>query len=155
MLTFLCQPLSAGPSGDKAMPPPKPINPIATAEDWKKFEHVNKMSDHSDLSGLIEEILDGKTAHSLLARYVEKIYPHFPAVHIPHGMNADTLRRERPLVFLAIMSCSSCGVDGKPINPVTQRKLAELLKDRLAEVIWVNGEKSVEIIQAVQLSILW
>ncbi|KAL1636252.1 hypothetical protein SLS56_001231 [Neofusicoccum ribis] len=67
---------------------------------------------------------------------------------------AARLREEKPLLFLSILSAASFGCD--PLLPAeTQRYLADLLQSWFAELIWRRQEKSLEIIQALVVCVLW
>jgi hypothetical protein len=94
-------------------------------------------------------------AERVFLRYVNEICPHFPAVPFPAGTTAMELREKKPLLFLSVLAASSHGSAEQLVSQEVQRELTKLLKDQLADIIWRNGEKSLEIVQALQVSVLW
>lgn len=82
--------------------------------------------------------------------YVEKMAPHMPAVVFPSGTTAAEVRKTKPTLFLAILSASS----GSNF-PELQRALTKEVMGIYAERIICNGEKTLELIQALQISSLW
>ncbi|KAH7022263.1 hypothetical protein EDB80DRAFT_885020 [Ilyonectria destructans] len=94
-------------------------------------------------------ILPMETAAELLARYNNKMIQHLPAVILPSTVSAAELRKTKPLLFLAIMAASSAEI------PNLQRQLVEELRRDLARKTIIQGEKSLEIVQAFQLAVIW
>ena len=82
--------------------------------------------------------------------YVEKMAPHMPAVVFPPGTTAAEVRKTKPTLFLAIISAASGSQD-----PKSQRKLTKEVMSIFAERIICNGEKTLELIQALHVSTLW
>lgn len=108
--------------------------------------------DHSDIDQRISRIVDAATAERLFDRYINQFVPRFPAVTFPPGTKAKTVRKKKPILFLAILS-STCF--GASVPKHTQEKLEEELRDVLADSVWKKGEKSLEIIQSLQVATLW
>lgn len=94
-------------------------------------------------------ILPMETAAELFARYNNKMIHHLPAVILPSTVSAAELRKTKPLLFLAIMTASSSEI------PNLQRRLVEELRRELARKTIIQGEKSLEIVQAFQLAVIW
>jgi hypothetical protein len=59
------------------------------------------------------------------------------------------------LLFLSLLAASSHGSAEQLVSQDVQRELTKVLKDQLADIIWRNGEKSLEIVQALQVAVLW
>ena len=108
--------------------------------------------DHSDIDQRISRIVDVTTAERLFDRYINQFVPRFPAVTFPLGTKAKLVRKTKPILFLAILS-STCF--GSLIPAKIQEKLEEELRDVLADSMWKKGEKSLEIIQSLQVATLW
>lgn len=108
--------------------------------------------DHSDIETKINDIIDPANAERLFNRYVNQVVPRFPAVPFPPGTQASTIRKEKPILFLAILSSTSYGT-GIPED--SQKKLEAELRDVFAKAMWKNGEKSLEIVQALHVATLW
>jgi len=89
-------------------------------------------------------------AEQLFICYVEKMAPHFPAVVFPTGTTALQIRRQKPILFLAILAAAA-----GPIYPELQLDMTKEVMDIYANRIIVRGEKSLEIIQAIIVSTLW
>jgi hypothetical protein len=108
--------------------------------------------DHTDIDKKIHEIIDAGTAERLFNRYVNHVAPRFPAVPFPLGTKAKKVRKEKPILFLAILSstCFGTGVDAE-----TQGALERELREVFANSMWKQGEKSLELIQALHVSTLW
>jgi hypothetical protein len=82
--------------------------------------------------------------------YVEQMAPHMPAVVFDAGTTAAEIRKTKPTLFLAILAASS----GSNF-PDMQKKLTKEIMSIYAERIICNGEKTLELIQALQVSSLW
>ncbi|KAF1990331.1 hypothetical protein K402DRAFT_410399 [Aulographum hederae CBS 113979] len=108
--------------------------------------------DHSDIDGKISAIVDKPTAERLFDHYIHDVSPYFPAVPIAPGTNPQTFREQKPILFLAIISSICFGVG---IPHEAQQALARELREQFAESMWKQGEKSLELIQALQVSTLW
>lgn len=117
--------------------------------------HMKIHADHSHINGLIDSLMSPDIAERVFLRYVNEICPHFPAVPFPPGTTAREIREQKPLLFLSILAGSSHGSAEQLVSQEAQRELTRILKDQLADIIWRNGEKSIEIVQALQISVLW
>lgn len=95
-------------------------------------------------------LLSAEDASRLFDTYVTKMAPHLPAVVFPEGTTAAEIRKTKPTLFLAILSASS-GM----IFPHLQRTLTKEVMSIYAERIIVNGEKTLELVQALHISSLW
>lgn len=120
----------------------------------QRMENRPPQSDYSYISFEVDRCISPDVAERVVSHYINALMPAFPAVPLPQDMTAQRLREEKPLLFLAIMSAASFGCD--PLVPAeTQRYLADLLQSWFAELIWRRQEKSLEIIQALIVSVLW
>jgi hypothetical protein len=112
-------------------------------------------ADHGHINALIDSLVSPDTAERVFLRYVNEICPHFPAVPFAPGTTAREVREKKPLLFLALLAGSSHGCVEQLVSQDVQRDLTKLLKDQLADIIWRNGEKSLEIVQTLQVAVLW
>lgn len=112
-------------------------------------------ADHSHINALIDSLVSPDIAERVFLRYVNDICPHFPAVPFAPGTTARDVRDKKPLLFLSLLAGSSHGCAEQLVSQNVQRELTKLLKDQLADIIWRNGEKSLEIVQALQVAVLW
>jgi hypothetical protein len=113
-------------------------------------EMVALKYDHSYIDDRIDAILSNEDAERLFNRYLNEIVPHFPAVPFPPGTTAKQVRAEKPILFLAILSGTSYGAN---IPHDKQIALERELREVLATCIWKNGEKSLQLVQALQVRI--
>jgi hypothetical protein len=82
--------------------------------------------------------------------YVEKMAVHMPAVVFLPGTTAGDIRKTKPTLFLAILSASS-GMN----YPQYQKMLTKEVMSIYADRIICNGEKTLELVQALHISTLW
>ncbi|CZT50269.1 uncharacterized protein RSE6_11217 [Rhynchosporium secalis] len=73
----------------------------------------------------------------------------FPFVVIPVNLSMDSLRRQRPSLFLAIMCCAT------EHNAKLLQHIELELKDNLSRRILVNGEKSLDLLQGILIYLTW
>jgi hypothetical protein len=128
---------------------------LAEHPEMKRTNKKGIQADHSYINGLVDNLMSTETAERIFIRYVTEICPHFPAVPLAPGITAREVREKKPLLFLAILAGSSHGSSEQIVSQEVQRELTKLLKDQFADIIWRNGEKSLEIVQALQLGVLW
>ncbi|KAF2469107.1 uncharacterized protein BDR25DRAFT_51123 [Lindgomyces ingoldianus] len=128
---------------------------LAEHPEMKRTNKKGIQADHSYINALIDSLMTSNTAERIFNRYVQEICPHFPAVPLSPGITAREVRDKKPLLFLAILAGSSHGSAEQLVPQDVQRELTKLLKDQFADIIWRNGEKSLEIVQALQLGVLW
>ena len=119
----------------------------------KGKSHVH--ADNSHINALIDSLVSPELAERIFLRYVNEICPHFPAVPFAPGTTARDVRDKKPLLFLSLLAGSSHGSAEQLVSQDIQRELTKMLKDQLADIIWRNGEKSLEIVQALQVAVLW
>jgi hypothetical protein len=123
--------------------------------DMKRGAKSRIHADHSHINTLIDGLMTADVAERVFLRYVHEICPHFPAVPFPPGTTAAELREKKPLLFLSLLAASSHGSAEQLVSQDAQRELTKVLKDQLADIVWRNGEKSLEIVQALQVAVLW
>lgn len=93
-------------------------------------------------------LLSMDKATELVDRYTSLLMPHYPAV--PISCPAHELRKTKPILFLAVLAASADTAD-----PVLHFKLNQEIQELYARKITIQGQKSIELIQALCLSILW
>ncbi|KAK6522416.1 hypothetical protein TWF281_002978 [Arthrobotrys megalospora] len=74
---------------------------------------------------------------------------HFPFYVIPPGATHATLRREKPVLLMAIL-CTASGIE-KRVQMVLERDFRKVYSERVI----VNGEKSLELLQAGLIYLAW
>ncbi|KAF2644489.1 hypothetical protein P280DRAFT_487086 [Massarina eburnea CBS 473.64] len=128
---------------------------LAEHPEMKRGHKKGIQPDYSHINGLIDSLMAPETAERIFDRYVDDICPHFPAVPFNPGTKAREVRDKKPLLFLSILAGSSHGAAEQLVTQEVQQALTKLLKDQFADIIWRNGEKSLEIVQALQVGVLW
>ncbi|KAF4624390.1 hypothetical protein G7Y89_g13783 [Cudoniella acicularis] len=83
-----------------------------------------------------------------LVRIFRTKAPKFPFVLIPPQMSLDTLRRERPFFLLSVLTYTSQS------TVKVQKELELELKESLSKRIFIDGEKSLDLLQGLLIYIL-
>ena len=96
------------------------------------------------------KILDAALASQIFQHYTQNMAGHMPLVVFPPEISAGTIRKTKPTLFLAILSVAS-GQD----YPDIQRILAKEILRAFADRVVYKGEKSLELIQALQVVTIW
>lgn len=99
----------------------------------------------------IDSLVSPPLGVQIFNRYVEKLTPHMPAVVFPPGTQAEQIWKEKPILYAAILSAASYGI----LHPEASNELAHEAIKEIANLVVVNGAKSIELIQAVQVLALW
>ncbi|KAH6898804.1 hypothetical protein B0T10DRAFT_394801 [Thelonectria olida] len=94
-------------------------------------------------------LIDMEKAEEMFARYNNQMIPHLPAVVFPPGFTVAELRKTKPTLFLAIMAVATSE------SPVLQKTLQKELMYIFAEKVMLTGEKTVELVQAIQVAVIW
>ena len=128
---------------------PETEQPAGTVESGNVSSGVDGLQyEHADV--IDRQILSSEVASGLFERYVHEMVPRFPAVVFPKGTTAAEIRKTKPTLFLAIISVAA----GTPYADL-QKTLTKEVMRVLANRIICNGEKSVEMIQALQVVTVW
>ncbi|KAI8946298.1 hypothetical protein F4801DRAFT_565090 [Xylaria longipes] len=94
-------------------------------------------------------IITTDDASVFFQRYTDCMAPHLPAVIFPPGTTAGDLRRTQPILFLSIMSVASSE------TPNLQRQLVKELMQTFADKLIIQGDKSLELVQSIIISVVW
>jgi hypothetical protein len=115
------------------------------------IEGGSKPAPTHEYSDVIDRgLVTAEQAAKMFGCYVEKMAPHMPAVVFSAGTTSAEVRKTKPTLFLAILAASS----GSNF-PDIQKQLTKEVMSIYAERIICNGEKTLELIQALQISSLW
>ena len=134
---------------------PSTIHPLLMPESRKAPTpsappHNPEIPDHEYADVVDRKILDASTAAEIFDHYTQNMAKHMPVVVIPHGTKAGEIRRTKPTLFLAILSVAS-----GQVHTHHQRTLTREIFRVYADSIICKSEKSLELVQALQVSALW
>lgn len=93
-------------------------------------------------------ILSMAKATELYQNYLVALLPQYPAV--PLSCTVAELRSKRPILFLAVLAASSGASD-----PSLNNRLNQEIQRVYATKVSIQGLKSLELVQALLVSILW
>ncbi|KAK0733980.1 hypothetical protein B0T26DRAFT_736788 [Lasiosphaeria miniovina] len=123
---------------------------VAAAESAREAPPATPQPRPEEVPDIIDQgIITLAEAGEFLERYTDRMSPHMPGIVFPAGTTVDDLRAARPVLFLAIMTAASNE------RPNLQRVLTKQLMQVLADKIVVVGEKRLELVQALQVSVIW
>ncbi|KAK4162545.1 hypothetical protein QBC43DRAFT_241255 [Cladorrhinum sp. PSN259] len=95
------------------------------------------------------EVISMGMARELFLRYTMQMCQHLPGVVFPVSLTVTELRATKPILFLSIMAAASSEMPG------LQKVLTKELMQVFAEKIIVDGQKSLELVQALQVAVIW
>ncbi len=110
----------------------------------------NNGQNHGYADVIDRRLIDAETAALIFDRYVNSMAPHMPAVVFPPGTTAAEVRKTKPALFLAIISAGS-GIAHLDVQRALVKETMRIYGDRII----CNGEKSLELIQALHVSTMW
>ncbi len=94
-------------------------------------------------------LLTMERAVELFQRYTDHMAKHMPAVIFPPGTTAAEVRKSKPVLFLSLMAASTTEM------PDVQKAIVKEMMQVFAEKIFISGEKSIELIQALHVAVIW
>ncbi|MCJ1389089.1 hypothetical protein MMC18_001943 [Xylographa bjoerkii] len=137
-----------------------PMSPESSREDdalGRKHQSAssgtksNAQLPSSSYSDVIDRgIVTMDAAKRALEHFVFNMMPQFPIVVVQASDDTAQMRRNKPILFLAILNAASGTLS---IN--TQREINRELLRVFADRVLVVGEKSLELIQALQVAMVW
>ncbi|KAE8140853.1 hypothetical protein BDV38DRAFT_279827 [Aspergillus pseudotamarii] len=113
--------------------------------------HPLSCSRSEQFGRMMNSILSPEIAEQIFHEYVDNFAPKCPVVMFPTGTTAALVRETKPLLFLSIISIASAGY----CSAAQQRDLTVKAKFYLANRAIVRGEKSLELVQALQVAAFW
>ena len=121
--------------------------PLSSNQRW---EQATEASDPLSLSPDVIDrgILSISKATELYQDYVDALLPQYPA--IPLSCSVTELRSKKPILFLAVLAASSGASD-----PSLNNRLNQEVQQVYATKVSIQGLKSLELVQALLVSILW
>ncbi|KAK6522817.1 hypothetical protein TWF281_002248 [Arthrobotrys megalospora] len=103
-----------------------------------------------DMDVIDRKLITMELANRMFNHYNDNLAPHFPAVTFSPGTTAQDIRKQKPFLFLAILAAASAIFD-PDLNRLLNKEVIRGIADRVI----INGEKSLEIIQVLNIATLW
>ena len=116
--------------------------------DMKRFLHHTTPE---EWNMRINSLITPEVAAQVFERYVKVLSPHLPAVVFPPGTTAEQMFKERPILYVCILSAASFGA----VHPDVNKQLSREAIGAIADCVVRNGAKSLELVQAMQVTALW
>ncbi|KAF3762685.1 hypothetical protein M406DRAFT_222878, partial [Cryphonectria parasitica EP155] len=113
----------------------------------RRYDALSEVQDPS-IADITPGALMGSTSTTCLSRFIDKLLPCCPFVHLPRQTSIKTLGRDRPFLLLAISTVA---------RPSTKTRLArgEEFKRILAKELLVDGHSSIDLLLAVLTFVAW
>ncbi|KAK4943368.1 hypothetical protein LTR10_017042 [Elasticomyces elasticus] len=128
------------------------LRPAAPGSHYQPvFSRENTVKTEADDLPSVDPIergfIDLNSARKCFERYMAEMGEHLPLVVFPPGTNADEVRKNKPVLFLSVLAVAS-----STIRPDIQPKLISEITRALADRVIFRGEKSLELVQAIQVT---
>jgi len=95
-------------------------------------------------------LLSKEMSNQLFESYNKDLVQHYPGVLFPKNIGPDDVRKSKPVLFQAVVTAAACQLD-----PDLFAQLFKEMTKVYAERIFINGEKSLELIQSLLLTSVW
>ncbi|KAK5996231.1 Transcription factor pbcR-like protein [Cladobotryum mycophilum] len=95
-------------------------------------------------------IISNETAQELYQTFCQQLVPIYPLLNLPETSTWEDIRRQRPALARAILSSASCSVDPKLFQTLFQEA-----GKYVANKVVMEGEKSLDLIQALLILAIW
>lgn len=89
-------------------------------------------------------------AQQLVSFFIHELASFFPLVVLPPDTTAAQLRQAKPTLFLSVLAASSISIDAN-LAGILNREMVRLYAERF----FIEGEKSLELVQALLLMIIF
>ena len=126
--------------------PPQGFKSTMPATVFEPMFKPKALEDEPYIDVIDRHIIDQQTAYRCFDRYTAEMCDQLPIVVFRPGTKAEEVRKDKPLLFLAVLAVSS-----GTIRPDLQPKFVSEVTRTFADRIVYRGEKSFELCQTVQL----
>ena len=99
----------------------------------------------------IDQLVDREQQSRIFLKFHKDMSSQVPAVVFPEGTTADEIRTHKPTLFLAILNAGSVGI----LPYELQAEITDELMRMVAIDVVMKGEKSLELVQAIQITCFW
>lgn len=121
---------------------------------WAPNRDLKRLLHHQspeEFVSRIDSLINQEMAAAIFGDYITKLMPHLPAVVFPAGTTAAQVFKDKPILYVCILSAASFGT----LPPEISKQLASEAVGAIADCVVRNGAKSLELIQAMQVLALW
>ncbi|KIW69857.1 hypothetical protein PV04_02180 [Phialophora macrospora] len=134
--------------GELHKPSPPQYKPAGLPNTYQPvLEHTTKTEEPATVDPVERGLVDIISARQCFDRYMAEMCEHLPMVVFPPGTQADEVRKNKPILFLAVMAVAS-----GTIRPDLQPRLIVEITRALADRVIFRGEKSLELVQTIQVT---
>ena len=122
-------------------------------DSWPSPHHVSRNETRNELLTTDNDIIDRgvisvELAEELLRLFRDELFSEYPGIPIAKNVTVSELRSKKPALFMAVMAAASQSMGSSLSN-----KLHEELIYFYARSLFVNGEKSLQHVQALFVSV--
>ena len=135
-----------GPAAVDAQRASSPTQIPNTTSKTTNFVPVGSISPDVVERGLINI----EKAQELFDRYIDVLSPQFPGIYFPPGTSATVMRKQRPVLFLALLAAGA-GNQDPALNLALNQEILQVYANKVA----IHGEKSLELVMSILISTLW
>jgi len=134
--------------GELQKPNPPQYKPASLLNEYQPgLDHAVKAEEQDTVDPVERGLVDVHTARKCFERYMAEMCEHLPMVIFPPGTPAEEVRKNKPMLYLAVLAVAS-----GTIRPDLQPKLIMEITRVLAERVIFRGEKSLELVQTIQVT---
>ena len=159
------EPLPQSPYGQQANAVHQAIDPVfstrTTVNETEASPHYpgpnvpflqgEKAQDQMAAIQRIDQLVDRENQNRIFTKYQKEMSPQVPAVVFPEDTSFDEIRTQKPILFLSILNAGCVGI----LPYEKQAEITEELIRMVAVDVVMKGEKSLELVQAIQVTSFW
>ena len=109
----------------------------------------NPVHSSKDADVIDRGLLSMHVASQIYDRYVAELVPLFPIVLLPKAA-ASSVRKEKPTLFLAVIAAAAA-----TFNEDLYLSLNKEILETYADKITIKGQRSIELIQSLLVTVVW
>lgn len=140
------------PSPSFPLPRPPPPFPNTTDTGYLSTHAAAESSSNMTVEDDVVErgLVTLEYAETLVAFFLAELMEFSPLIFLPSNTTASGMRRSKPVLFLSVIAAAAMSVDNH-LAAILNRELLRVYADRF----FINGDKSLELIQAVLLMVIF
>jgi hypothetical protein len=139
---------------DRPGPHPEALGVTSSTSVSKKKRKLTEDVETRELtpsSYALDSLLSRSQQSELLERYLNDFQSIVPLVPVDGDVTYNGMRKHRPLLLQALIYVSCQGV----LNHDLQEGISKIALDSMAAAAIAEGDKSLELLQAIQVTSLW